>query len=140
MNVTIARPEGYDLDPSMMSNISRRCAQSGGKLTVTDQVPEAYEGAHVVYAKSWGSLSRYGQPPQQDPAFRARWMVTADKMRRTEGAVFMHCLPVRRNLVVSDEVLDSPASIAIDEAENRMHTSKAVLLSLLAPDRYAVNA
>ncbi|HAM35452.1 MAG TPA: N-acetylornithine carbamoyltransferase [Elusimicrobia bacterium] len=137
MNVTIARPEGYDLDPEIMQRIARRCDENHGQLKVTDQVPEAYDGAHVVYAKSWGSISRYGEPPPQDAEFRRRWMVTAEKMRRTQSAFFMHCLPVRRNLIVEDAVLDSPASIVIDQAENRLHTSKAVLLALLASQRQA---
>ncbi len=131
MNVTIARPEGYDLDVEVLDRVRRLCTASGTKLTITDQVEKAYDGAHVVYAKSWGSLQAYGQPPTADPVFRARWRVTADKMKRTDGGIFMHCLPVRRNLKVADEVLDGPSSVVIDQAENRLHTAKAVLMWLL---------
>ncbi|MFI5345720.1 MAG: N-acetylornithine carbamoyltransferase [Elusimicrobiota bacterium] len=134
MNVTIARPQGYDLDPEVMARVEKNCARAGTTLRVTDDVPAAYEGQHVVYAKSWGSLANYGQPPSSDAAFRAKWMVTAAKMKKTSDALFMHCLPVRRNMVVADEVLDGPWSVVIDEAENRLHAAKAVLLHLLAPE------
>ncbi|MBI3552573.1 MAG: N-acetylornithine carbamoyltransferase [Elusimicrobia bacterium] len=133
MNVTIARPEGFDLDPEIMKGVRARCEENGSSLRVTDQVPKAYDGAHVVYAKSWGSIKDYGKPLPSDPAFRAEWMVTPDKMKRTDEAVFMHCLPVRRNLVVQDGVLDGPWSVVVDQAENRLHTAKAVLLKLLSP-------
>ena len=133
MNVTIARPEGYDLAPEVMSRVKANCSAHGAKLRVTDDVPGAYIGQHVVYGKSWGSIANYGKPPSGDAAFRAKWIVDASKMKRTAGAIFMHCLPVRRNLVVADEVLDAPCSVVVDEAENRLHAAKAVLLHLLAP-------
>ena len=132
MNVTIARPQGFDLDPEIMARVKANCASNGAKLTVTDDVPAAYEGQHVVYAKSWGSIANYGKPPSADPEFRKKWIVNAAKMKKTDRAIFMHCLPVRRNVVVADEVLDGPWSVVIDEAENRLHTAKAVLLHLLA--------
>ena len=132
MNVTIARPEGYDLDPEVMARVKKNCAANGARLSLTDKVPQAFAGQNVVYGKSWGSLSEYGKPPSSDPAFRKKWTVSSAKMQRTDNAFFMHCLPVRRNLVVDDDVLDSPMSIVIDEAENRLHTAKAVLLHLLS--------
>ncbi|OGR95597.1 MAG: hypothetical protein A2V88_14070 [Elusimicrobia bacterium RBG_16_66_12] len=132
MNVTIARPEGYDLDPEVMARVSRNCAANGATVRVTDEVPQAFDGQHVVYGKSWGSLANYGEPPSSDPVFRRKWTISAEKMRRTSGALFMHCLPVRRNLVVDDAVLDGPWSVVVDQAENRLHTAKAVLLHLLA--------
>lgn len=135
MNLTIARPAGYDLDPEIMARVKANCAANGGTLTVTDDGPAAYAGQHVVYAKSWGSIANYGKPPSSDPAFRAKWTVTAAKMKKTDDALFMHCLPVRRNVVVADEVLDGPWSVVVYEAENRLHTAKAVLLHLLAAER-----
>jgi len=132
MNVTIARPEGYDLDPEVMKRVRSNCSANGSTVTVTDNVSQSFAGQNVVYGKSWGSIKNYGVPPQADAAFRKKWIISAEKMRRTDKAIFMHCLPVRRNLVVEDAVLDSPASVVIDEAENRLHTAKAVLLYLLA--------
>jgi N-acetylornithine carbamoyltransferase len=134
MNVTIARPAGYDLDPEVMRRVRENCARAGAKVTVTDDVPAAFDGRHVVYAKSWGSIQNYGKPPSDDADFRAKWIVTPAKMKRTDSALFMHCLPVRRNVVVDDAVLDGPWSVVIDEAENRLHAAKAVLLHLLAPN------
>jgi N-acetylornithine carbamoyltransferase len=132
MNVTIARPQGYDLDPEVMARVKANCSANGTKLRVTDDVPGAFDGQHVVYGKSWGSIDNYGKPPSADPSFRKKWIITAEKMKRTRDAIFMHCLPVRRNLVVADEVLDGPWSVVIDEAENRLHTAKAVLMKLHA--------
>lgn len=133
MNVTIARPQGYDLDPEVMARVKANCAANGTTLTVTDDADGVFAGQHVVYAKSWGSLAEYGRAPSSDPAFRKRWVVSSEKMSRTESGIFMHCLPVRRNLVVEDSVLDGPASVVIDQAENRLHTAKAILTYLLAP-------
>ncbi len=132
MNVTIARPEGYDLDPEVMARVKKNCAMNGSTLRVTDKVPQAFDGQHVVYGKSWGSIANYGQAPSSDPAFRKKWTISAAKMKRADKAIFMHCLPVRRNLVVDDAVLDGPWSVVVDEAENRLHTAKAVLMYLLA--------
>ncbi len=131
MNVTIARPKGFDLAPEVMVRVQAACQQHGTKLTVTDNPDQAYTGAHVVYAKSWMSLKAYGAAPPQDAEFRRRWLVDARKMALTDKALFMHCLPVRRNLVVADEVIDGPWSVVIDEAENRLHTARAILLWLL---------
>ncbi|UPT73644.1 MAG: N-acetylornithine carbamoyltransferase [Elusimicrobiota bacterium] len=131
MNVTIARPEGYDLDPEVMARVKKNCEANGTELNVTADPQTAFDGQHVVYGKSWGSLAEYGKPPSADPAFRAKWTISSEKMRRTSDALFMHCLPVRRNLVVNDDVLDGPWSVVVDEAENRLHTAKAVLLHVL---------
>jgi len=102
--------------------------------TVTNDIDAAFNGADVIYAKSWGSKQFYGNT-DRDIATRAqyrnKWIVDEEKMSRTNDAIFMHCLPVRRNVIVSDAVLDSPASVVIDEAENRLHVQKAILAKLL---------
>lgn len=125
MNVTIARPAGFDLPDDVMARVRAHAAS----VKVTDAVPEAFDGQHVVYAKSWGSIANYNQPLPE--SLRSKWIVTQEKMARTDHGVFMHCLPVRRNLIVRDEVLDGPSSIVVDQAENRLHTAKAILLNLL---------
>ncbi len=135
MDVTIARPEGYDLSPQAMAQIRTFAGETGATIEVTDDVESAYRGAHVVYAKSWGSLENYGSPPPQEEACRQKWIVDGAKMSRTDNAIFMHCLPVRRNLVVSDEVLDGPRSAVYDQAENRLHTAIAILEYLLSPSK-----
>jgi N-succinyl-L-ornithine transcarbamylase len=88
---------------------------------------EAYEGADFIYAKNWSSYQDYGKILSSDPA----WMVDAAKMSLTNNAKFMHCLPVRRNLVVADEVIDSPNSIVIQQAGNRVWAAQVVLKEII---------
>jgi N-acetylornithine carbamoyltransferase len=131
--LTIAHPSGYELDEELLTEMRAQATAAGGRVEVTNDVEDAFDGAEVVYAKSWGAKSFYGDPQSDLTArapHRARWIVDAAKMRRTGGAVFMHCLPVRRNVIVTDEVIDSPASVVIDEAENRLHAQKAVMKEL----------
>jgi N-acetylornithine carbamoyltransferase len=133
-DLVIAQPAGYELDQELMETIRDESRVAGGSLQVTNDIDEAFAGAEVVYAKSWGSKQFYGAP-EQDMAERARyrekWIVDETKMARTNGAIFMHCLPVRRNVIVTDAVIDSPASAVIDEAENRLHVQKAILAELM---------
>ena len=132
-DLTIAHPPGYELDDELMREINRAAFDAGATVTKTDDVEEAFEGAQAVYAKSWGSKDFYGSPQDDIEAradFRRDWIVDAAKMRRTDEGIFMHCLPVRRNVIVTDEVIDSDASVVIDEAENRLHAQKAVMTTL----------
>ena len=133
MDVRFVRPKGYDLDPMIMERAEKLCREAGGRLTVTDNVKEGYVGSRVVYAKSWGSLDYYGNR-SEERKFREKlknWIVDDEKMAYTDNAVFLHCLPVRRNVIVADSVIDSPQSGVYDEAENRLHAQKAVLYSIL---------
>jgi N-acetylornithine carbamoyltransferase len=133
-DLVIAHPRGYELDEELMADIARRAESAGGRLSVTNDVDEAFDGAEVVYAKSWGSRSFYGAPEKDMEArapHRSSWIVDAGKMARTRDGLFMHCLPVRRNVIVTDEVIDSQSSVVIDEAENRLHAQKAIMTSLL---------
>ena len=133
-DLVVAHPSGYDLDEQLVANIEKQAVAAGGSLRTTDNIDEAFAGADVIYAKSWGARQFYGSL-EQDVAlraqFRERWIVDQKKMDATNNAIFMHCLPVRRNVIVTDEVIDSPASVVIDEAENRLHVQKAVLAKLL---------
>lgn len=129
VELVVARPEGYDLDPEILETARRHSAASGGRLEVTEDVESAYEGVDVVYAKSWGALADYGDP-ESESARRGGlrdWRVTENRMARGRNALFMHCLPVRRNVVVDDEILDGPRSIVLDEAENRLYAQQAIL-------------
>lgn len=132
-DVTIAHPEGYELDDDLMSAARSHAAARGGSVRVTHDIDSAFDAAHVIYAKSWGSREFYPAPErdiEHRANLRAKWIVDEPKMRRTDNAIFMHCLPVRRNCIVTDEVIDSTASVVIDEAENRLHAQKAVLAEL----------
>src|SRR6266550_5879515 len=120
--VTIAHPKEYELDDDLMDEVRRQSAGAGGRINFTKDIDEAFGGAEVIYAKSWGSKQFYGNPEKDIAArapYRDKWIVDKQKMERTDRAIFMHCLPVRRNVIVTDEVLDSPQSVVIDEAENR---------------------
>src|ERR1043165_1476357 len=129
-DLTIAHPPGYELDEELIGEINSRAFDAGATVSVTHDVEEAFDGQQVVYAKSWGSSMFYGSAAddiEERAPYRRDWIVDADKMRRTASALFMHCLPVRRNCIVTDEVIDSRASVVIDEAENRLHVLKAIL-------------
>ncbi len=133
MDVTVLRPDGWALDPEVMAAARERTEAQGGSLQETADIGAAYSGAQVVCAKAWGSLDYYGRFEEEAKAkapLRKEWVVDTDKMAKTDNAFFMHCLPVRRNIVVTDDVLDSNSSAVIDEAENRLWTAAAVLGAL----------
>jgi N-acetylornithine carbamoyltransferase len=132
--LVVAHPPGYELDEELLSDIRRAASDNGTSVTLTHDVEEAFDGAQAVYAKSWGSRHCYGDAARdisERARYRDAWIVDEAKMRRTDSAIFMHCLPVRRNCIVTDAVIDSPASVVIDEAENRLHAQKAVMTNLL---------
>ena len=134
MQVTIARPEGYDLDPEDTALIRELAVANGGALHVSAELDGALEGAEAVYVKSWGSLEHFGQT-EAEAALRNRhrdWRCTALRLKATRGGAgrVMHCLPVRRNVEIDAAVLDGPNSIVTDQAENRLHAQRALLLRL----------
>src|SRR5690242_14257402 len=132
-DLVIAHPRGYELDEELTENAGERARNSGGRVEMTNDIHAAFEGAEVIYAKSWGAKQFYGNPDRdlsERAQYRNKWLVDEEKMARTNNAIFMHCLPVRRNVIVTDAVLDSPASVVIDEAENRLHVQKAILARL----------
>lgn len=113
--LVITHPEGYELDPQFVGNAQ----------VIADQ-NEALKGADFVYGKNWSSYTHYGQVLTQDPS----WAITKQKMDLTNNGLFMHCLPVRRNLKVSDEVLDNQ-SVVVQQAANREWSAQAVLKNIL---------
>jgi N-acetylornithine carbamoyltransferase len=121
------------LDERYMSAARGMVKENGRTLEVTHDIGRAYEGAEVVYAKSWGAIPYFGRWEPEKPIREAHrhFIVDAAKMAKTKGAMFSHCLPLRRNVKVTDEVVDSPASAVIDEAENRLHVQKALMKQLL---------
>jgi N-acetylornithine carbamoyltransferase len=132
--LVIAHPKGYELDEELMKEIRQQAAGAGGRITTSNNIEDAFDGVEVVYAKSWGSKNFYGAPDKDIAAraqYRDKWIVDEDKMARTNSAIFMHCLPVRRNVIVTDAVIDSASSVVIDEAENRLHIQKSILSKLI---------
>ena len=133
-DLTIAHPKGYELDDELMNGIRQQAAAAGGRITISNDIDASFEDAEVVYAKSWGSKNFYGAPDKdiaEREQYRGKWIVDEAKMARTNDAIFMHCLPVRRNVIVTDGVIDSAASVVIDEAENRLHVQKAIMEKLI---------
>ncbi|HMN89317.1 MAG TPA: N-acetylornithine carbamoyltransferase [Saprospiraceae bacterium] len=114
--LTVTHPPGYELHPTFTDGIYVEYDQR-----------KAFEDADFIYCKNWSSYQDYGKILNQDP----NWMVTMDKMQRTNQGKFMHCLPVRRNIKVEDAVLDSPASVVLQQANNRTYAAQAVLKRML---------
>ncbi len=132
-DLTIAAPKEYQPDEFALNKLLDVAKQSGSKLMTTTEQAVGYQDAEVIYAKSWASTEFYGSP-EKDLDLRKKyqdWIVTEDKMKKTERGVFMHCLPVRRNVVVADEILDGPRSIVVEQAGNRLYMQKALLASIL---------
>lgn len=134
-DLVIAHPPGYDLDEELIEDSRKVAADAGGSLTISNDMDTAFTGAEVIYAKSWGAKQFYGRDEQDTitrAQYRNKWIVNERRMAQTDDAIFMHCLPVRRNVIVTDVVIDSPSSVVIDEAENRLHVQKAVIAELCA--------
>jgi N-acetylornithine carbamoyltransferase len=134
-DVTLLCPSPeYVLDERYMSAARESVARNGRSLTISHDPQSAYPGAHIVYAKSWGALPYFGRWEAEKPMREAakHFMVDEAKMALTPSAKFSHCLPIRRNIKVTDEVLDGPRAIHLDEAENRLHVQKALMVKLLA--------
>lgn len=139
MDVTLLCPEdAYRLDPQFESAAIRFAGESGGSFRLTHDIEDAYREADVVYAKSWGALPYYGRP-QEEWALRRKYrhfMVDEAKMALTNNALFSHCLPLRRNVKATDGVMDADYCVAIDEAENRLHAQKALMMTLLGKSSF----
>jgi N-acetylornithine carbamoyltransferase len=133
IDLTIAHPEGFDLDPQIIARTSQIAAQNGGKIRIVNDQRAAMKGARVVIAKSWAGFSGYGRRDDETAKRLALkdWTLTADKMALTDDAKFMHCLPVRRNVVVADDVIDGPGSLTTETAGLRLWTAQALLEAIL---------
>ena len=134
MDVTLLCPsEAYLLDPRYLDAARANARDNGRSFTVSHDIDEAYRGADMVYAKSWGAIPYFGRWDEEKPMRETlkHFIVDERKMALTRDGLFSHCLPVRRNVKVTDAVIDSPRSLVIDEAENRLHVQKAVMDALI---------
>jgi len=134
MDVTVLRPEGFGLPEQVMAKAKKAAAASGGSVRESEDRQEAMQGAHVIYAKSWSSIAHYGDKiaDQKHREQYVDWCVDEPWFAPAEtDCRFMHCLPVRRGVVVSEAVLDGPRSVVIHEARNRMLAQMAVLHQML---------
>ena len=135
MDVTMLIPEeAYMLDPQYMEAAKQNAAAHGQEVTVTTDIDSAYQDAEVVYCKSWGALPFYGKPEQEWELRKnyRHFMVDQQKMSLTKQGLFSHCLPLRRNIKATDEVMDADYCVAVDEAENRLHVQKAIMSHLMS--------
>lgn len=138
MDVTLLCPEpDYLLDQQFMDKAEQNALASGGSLSVSHNIESAYDGADFVYAKSWGALPYYGKPADEYELRKKyrHFIVNEEKMALTNDGLFSHCLPLRRNVKATDAVMDAPYCMALDEAENRLHVQKALMMNLLGADQ-----
>lgn len=132
MHFALATPVGYEPDAEIVAQAEALAAVAGGQLTITNDPAEAVNGAKAVYTDVWASM---GQEHEKDQRLRdfAAYQVNAAMLEQTApGAVFLHCLPAKRGEEVHDDVIESPQSAVFDQAENRLHVQKALLLMLLS--------
>ena len=134
LDLTVAHPEGFDLDPEVIAKAEGVGAETGASLRFSHDQGAAMRGARVVMAKSWSGFSGYGRR-EDEARVRASlgsWTVDARKMALTDDAGFMHCLPVRRNVVVTDEVIDGPRSWTTITGGLRLASAEALLERIVA--------
>lgn len=142
MDVTLAHPPGFELDPEIMEWCNQNADESGGAFSITNDIKEGYSGAHVVYPRSWMSaecsamgIDKWGEDREaQLHEQYQNWICNSELMDlASKDSIYMHCLPVFRGEEATDEVVDSPQSVIFDQAENRLHLQKG-LLSLVMSD------
>jgi len=135
MDVTVVRPPGFELPAAVMDKARAAAAASGGQISESEDPAEAMRDAHVIYAKSWSSTKHYGDAVADKAAREphvGKWCVDDPWFEPArEDCRFMHCLPVRRGVVVADRILDGPRSVVIQQARNRMVAQMAVLYSMM---------
>jgi ornithine carbamoyltransferase len=137
MDVTLAHPKGLDLDPEVLKATNTLAKKNGGAFRISDDMDESFKGADVVYPKAWTAQPTDGSGIMDEAKaksiFEANkdWICTNDKMALTNDAIYMHCLPADRDMEVTDEVIDGPNSVIIEEAANRLHGQKGMMALIM---------
>ncbi|MFX0186711.1 MAG: N-acetylornithine carbamoyltransferase [Candidatus Hodarchaeota archaeon] len=135
MDVTLAHPKNFELDDEIINIARLNAKKSGGTISISNDIKESFSDADVVYVKSWGSRKYYGNAKDEKPLrlpYRDEWRIKKKYLNFTKSdSIFMHCLPIRRNIVADDAVIDGEHSVVYDQAENRLYTIKALLYYLL---------
>ena len=137
MDVTLAHPKGLDLDPNVLNATKDLAKKNGGGFKIVNDMDEAFKGADVVYPKAWTVQPTDGDgvmdPEKAKAIFEANkdWITTKEKMELTNDAYYMHCLPADRDMEVTDDVIDGPNSIIIEEAANRLHGQKGMMALIM---------
>jgi ornithine carbamoyltransferase len=138
IDVTLAHPPGYELMPDVMEQAAELATAGGGSITVVDDMDAAFEGADVVYPKSWGAQPLFSKPDEALALAQRHkdWICDERRMGLAAArAIYMHCLPADRGNEVTDAVIDGPQSVVYDEAENRLHTAKALMALTMSGPR-----
>jgi ornithine carbamoyltransferase len=129
-DLNIATPKGYEVNQTILAKALENCKQSGATITITNDPREAVKGVDVVTTDTWASMGQEEEKEARAKAF-ADYTVDADMMAlANDGAVFLHCLPAYRGQEVTEDVLEGPSSLIFDEAENRLHAQKAIMVWL----------
>ncbi len=131
VNVRILCPEGFDPKPEMLALARDDARETGATMTVTHDLKEGVSGADVIYTDVWASMGQEAEAEKRKAIFRPYQVNAALMAMAKEDAIFMHCLPAHRGEEVTDEVIESWQSVVFDEAENRLHAQKAIILSLM---------
>lgn len=139
MHVRIAGPEGYLPADSVVAEAQQRAAETGGSILVTTDPDQALTGADVVITDTWVSMGQEDEKEARAQVFKPYTVNTEAMNRADSSAIFLHCLPAYRGYEVTADVIDGPASVVFDEAENRLHAQKALMAFLLAESKLATN-
>jgi ornithine carbamoyltransferase len=131
VNFSLATPPGYEAKPAIIARAAELAASSGARLKIGNNPEEAVAGANAVYTDVWASMGSEHEAAKRREEFRAYQVTETLFSLAAPDAIFMHCLPAHRGEEVTDEVIESPQSAVFDQAENRLHTQKALLLMLL---------
>ena len=138
--LTVATPKGYEPSAAIVRAARESAAETGARIELTHDAKAAVKGADAVYTDVWASMGQEAEQEKRAAIF-APFQVNAKLMAlAAPHALFLHCLPAHRGLEVTDEVIDSPQSVVFDQAENRLHVQKAILLLLLGSDNSKGNA
>jgi ornithine carbamoyltransferase len=131
MTCTVATPPGYEPNSEVVAEAKRFASESGAEISITNDPLTAVRAAHAVYTDVWASMGQEPETEQRKQFFAGYQVDEALLARARKDAVFMHCLPAKRGMEVTDAVIESAQSITLDQAENRLHVQKALLLMLL---------
>jgi ornithine carbamoyltransferase len=131
LNFTVATPDGYAPRESIVSQAQAFAEDSGAEITITNDPVAAVTGANAVYTDVWASMGQESEAAERRRIF-APYQVNEELLAHAPDALFMHCLPAKRGEEVTDQIMESPRSVAFDQAENRLHVQKALLLMLTA--------
>ncbi len=134
VSVRVVHPEGHAPDPSIVGRSRQIAAARGARIVVTTDVASGVAGADAVYTDVWASMGQEAEAGQRAATF-APYQVSREVMDLADGAIFLHCLPAHRGEEVTAEVIDGPSSVVFDQAENRLHTQKALLATIMGRQR-----